>query len=166
MNIVLIGMPGSGKSTVGRRLARLLDRPFVETDALVEAREGRAIPELFARGGEDAFRAAETRAVRAAAAMDGAVISTGGGAVLRAENMEVLSAGGVVLFLDRAPEEIAGEDHGGRPLLAGGRERVFALYTARIPLYRKYAQYTVKNGKSVEDTAARALGLLRKEGLL
>lgn len=166
MNIVLIGMPGSGKSTVGRRLAALLGRPFVETDALVEEREGVSIPILFAERGEDAFRAAETAAVRAAAAMDGAVISTGGGTVLRPENMEALSSGGAVLFLDRPPEDIAGLDHTGRPLMAGGRTRVFELYTQRIALYRKYARYTVENSGSAEETALLALDLLRREHLV
>ena len=166
MNIVLIGMPGSGKSTVGRRLAQLLDRPFVETDALIERREGRSIPDIFAQSGEEAFRAAETAAVREAAECQGAVISTGGGTVLRRENMEALAATGVLLFLDRPPEEIAGENHAGRPLLAGNRERVFTLYTQRIELYRKYAQYTVKSGKSPEDTAQAAASILKRERLL
>lgn len=166
MNIVLVGMPGSGKSTVGRRLAHLLGRPFVETDALVESREGRSIPDIFASCGEGGFRTIEAAAVRAAAEGDGAVISTGGGTVLRDENMAALAQNGVILFLDRPPEEIAGLDHGGRPLMAGGRERVFELYTSRISLYQKYARYTIQSGKTVEDTAQAALSLLRKEGHL
>lgn len=166
MNIVLIGMPGSGKSTVGAMLARRTGRSFIETDALIEAREGASIPALFAGRGESGFRDAEHAAVRAAAAAEHAVIATGGGVILRPENMEALSADGAVFFLDRAPEEIAGEEHGGRPLLAGDRRRVFELYTQRIALYRKYASYVIAAGNTPEESLERLIETMEREGLL
>ena len=86
-NIVLIGMPGCGKSAVGRCLSQLLEMPLVDTDELVEQEAGRTIPEIFAQEGEGAFRDRETAAARAAAAMEGVIVATGGGMVLRPENM-------------------------------------------------------------------------------
>ena len=102
-NVVLIGMPGSGKSCVGAALAERLGMPLVETDAMVVEKTGRSIPDIFAQDGEAAFRREETAAARRAAAMEGTVISTGGGIILRPENMEILSATGTVYFLDRDP---------------------------------------------------------------
>lgn len=93
-NIVLIGMPGCGKSTFGKRMAKRLQLPFYDADTVLEEREQRTIKAFFAES-EDAFRAAETRTLAYLAECDGAVIATGGGAVKRAENMELLKRGGV-----------------------------------------------------------------------
>lgn len=153
-NIVLIGMPGSGKSTVGACLARALGWKLWETDAMVEEQKGRSIPDIFAQEGEEQFRQAESQAARRAAAETCAVVSTGGGMILRPENMQVLGESGIVFFLDRAPEEIAAEQLDGRPLLAGGVERVYALYNQRIHLYRRYAQYVIPSTSVREMTQA------------
>ena len=153
MNLVLIGMPGCGKTAVGALLSQRLGLPLLDTDAMVEETAGKSIPEIFAQAGEARFRDLETAAARAAAATDGAVIATGGGMVLRPENMEALSATGVIFFRDRSPEEIAGEDHAGRPLIGPDREKVFRLYTERIHLYRKYASYIISNTKTAEAAA-------------
>jgi shikimate kinase len=165
-NIVLIGMPGCGKTKVGGVLSQLLDMPLVDTDQLVVETAGRSIPELFAQEGEEAFRDRETAAARQAAAMDGVVIATGGGMVLRPENMAALSATGVVFFRDRALEAIAAEDHGGRPLVGSDREKIYQLYTQRIELYRKYAQYTISHTDTVEEAAEQIAALYRKEQAL
>lgn len=157
-NIVLIGMPGSGKSCVGACLARRLGWPLMETDAMIVEEKGRSIPEIFAQEGEEAFRREESAAARRAASVDGAVISTGGGMILRRENMEALSATGTVFFLNRDPEEIAREELAGRPLLAGGRERVFQLYEQRIHLYRGYAQHIIPSS-TVEKMADAILSI-------
>lgn len=166
MNIILIGMPGCGKSTVGRLAAQQTGRDFFETDALIEEAEGRAISDIFAAEGEAYFRAIESLVAADVATVENAVISTGGGMVLRPENMRALAAKGKIFFIDRTPEDIAGEDHEGRPLLAGKRERVFELYTQRIELYQKYAQYIIKSGPEVEDTLGRLLDAMEREGLL
>ena len=149
-NVVLIGMPGSGKSCVGAAL-----------DAMVVEKTGRSIPDIFAQDGEAAFRREETAAARRAAAMEGTVISTGGGIILRPENMEILSATGTVYFLDRDPRDIANTELDGRPLLSGGRDRVFLLYDQRINLYRKYARYTVPS-TTVDETVDSVLALVRR----
>ena len=151
-NVVLIGMPGSGKSCVGAALAERLGMPLVETDAMVVEKTGRSIPDIFAQD--------ETAAARRAAAMEGTVISTGGGIILRPENMEILSATGTVYFLDRDPRDIANTELDGRPLLSGGRDRVFLLYDQRINLYRKYARYTVPS-TTVDETVDSVLALVR-----
>lgn len=165
MNIILIGMPGCGKSTVGRLAAQRLGRDFFETDALIEEVEGRSIPDIFAAEGEEYFRTIESLVATDVAAVQNAVIATGGGMVLREQNMAALAAKGRVFFLDRAPGDIAEENHAGRPLLAGDKERVFKLYTDRIELYRKYAEYTVSCGPQVEDTLRRLLETVEREGI-
>ena len=157
-NIVLIGLPGSGKTTVGRLLAERLGRAFLDTDTLVEQKEGRSIPEIFAAEGEAYFRAVETACAREAAAADGAVIATGGGMVLRAENMEALGQTGAVYFPDRSPEEIARSvDVSGRPLLKNQREKIFRLHEEREPLYRRYARARFSGGTPEEVAEAIAL---------
>lgn len=122
-HVVLVGLMGSGKSTVGPRLARRLGRPFVDTDELVVAAAGRDVPGIFAAGGEAAFRDLERRAVADAMASPVAlVVACGGGAVLDPANRRALRAGGTVVWLRATPATLAarvgtGE---GRPLLAGG----------------------------------------------
>lgn len=162
MNLVLIGMPGSGKSTVGKILSKMLCMPLVDTDVLVEQTAGKSIPELFAQEGESAFRDRETAAARQAAKLDNTVIATGGGIILRPENMEALAATGLIFFRDRDLEDIVGEDHMGRPLVGKDPDKLRILYTQRIDLYRKYAQYTISDTKTAEEAAARIAALYRE----
>ena len=96
-NIVIIGMPGSGKTTFGSALAARLDRDFIDADVYLEEREGKTIPELFAVS-EDCFRDAETRTARELAAKEGIVIATGGGVIKRPENIDILRKTGVIIF--------------------------------------------------------------------
>ncbi len=162
MNLVLIGMPGSGKSTVGKILSKMLCMPLVDTDALVEQTAGKTIPDLFAQEGEAAFRDRETAAARQAAELDNTVIATGGGIILRPENMEALAATGLIFFRDRNLEDIVGEEHMGRPLVGKDPDKLRILYTQRIDLYRKYAQYTISDTKTAEEAAARIAALYRE----
>ena len=163
-NIVLIGMPGCGKSTFGKRLARRLSRKFYDADDVLEEREQRTIKDFFAES-EDAFRAAETRTLAYLAELEDAVIATGGGAVKRAENMELMKRNGVVIFLDRKPEQILGNIEGdARPLLAEDKQRIFKLYEERIDLYRRYADKIITNSGDFGRTLV-ALETYAKEAI-
>ncbi|MFZ5814476.1 MAG: shikimate kinase [Bacillota bacterium] len=150
MNIVLIGLMGSGKSAVGRLLADRLGRPFVDTDALIEAEAGLPIPELFAREGEEGFREREARVIAAVAARRGLVIATGGGAVLRPENRAALRASGLVVWLYAPPEALyhraKAQGVERRPLLAGTDplERLRALAAERAGAYEAAAHVRVE----------------------
>ena len=153
-NIVLIGMPGCGKSTFGKRLAKKMGRSFYDADTVLEEREARTIKDFFAES-EDAFRAAETRTLAYLAELEGVVIATGGGAVKRAENMELMKRKGVVVVVDRKPEQILGNIEGdARPLLAADKKRIFKLYEERIDLYRKYADKIITNSGDFGRTLA------------
>ena len=144
-NIVLIGMPGCGKTTVGRALAERLGRAFVDLDEEIVRRAGRPIPDIFAREGEDAFRALETRAVREAGSRTGLVISTGGGVVTRKENRDPLRQNGVIVHLTRP---LAALPTGGRPVSQSTDLAV--LWQRRAPLYAAFADLTADNSGPLE----------------
>ena len=161
-NIVLIGLSGCGKSTVGRRLARKLHMPLLDTDVMIEERTGRTIPDIFAREGEAGFRNMETACVKEAAEKEGVVISTGGGVILREENMTALSKNGLVVFIDRHPSHILRSTTlGDRPLVQNDRDRLFRLYADRLALYRRHADVTVPNHGGPRTLKKRLLQILR-----
>ncbi|MBO4854627.1 MAG: AAA family ATPase [Oscillospiraceae bacterium] len=151
-NLVLIGMPGSGKTTVGRLLAQRLNRPFVDLDAQIAARDGRSIPEIFAQSGEDTFRTLETACVREVAVQNGLVIATGGGSILREENVRLLKQNGELIFLDRPPESLCPTDD--RPL-SDTMEKMHLLYEQRLPLYRAAADRIVAVNGEAKTVAER-----------
>ncbi len=159
-NIVLIGLSGCGKSSFGKRLAKRLRMPLLDTDAMIVERQGRSIADIFAAEGEPFFRDLETQCAKEAAACEGVVISTGGGMILRRENMEMLQKNGMIFFIDRHPSLIMRtsglED---RPLVKSDREKLFRLYRERIGLYRQWADATVVNGRSMNKRIGR--GILR-----
>ena len=151
-NIVLIGMPSSGKSTVGHALAERLGKRFADSDALVTERIGMPIADYFAQRGEAAFREREQEAVADLAATGGQVIATGGGAILRPENVTALRRSGRLVFLDRSPEKlIATAD---RPL-ASDREAMRRRYEERYDLYCAAADLHIDDNGTVEETAQR-----------
>jgi len=154
-NIVLIGMPGCGKSTLGRSLAEMLGREFIDADPEIEKDAGKTIPELFAVS-EDFFRKQETRTTKRLSALQDKVLGMGGGVVLRQENISSLKENGLIIFLDRSPEDIIGDvDTQTRPLLAAGRQRIYDLYAQREALYRAAADVTVQNKGSMQDVLLR-----------
>ena len=146
-NLILVGMPGCGKSSLGRMLAKKLDRPFVDLDENVAARAGMSIPELFQKQGEEIFRRLEHEALCEATALPGQVIATGGGVVTRPENMDPLRQNGRVIYLCRPVEELP---RTGRPLSAAGD--LNEMLTVRGPLYDKASDLTVDN-VGIEETA-------------
>lgn len=162
-NIVLIGMPGCGKSTLGKLLAVELGRPFYDADTVLEEREGQTIRDLFAVS-EDCFREAETRTVRYLAGLEGCVIAAGGGVVKRAENLAALKAGSMIIFIDRQPENIVLDiDIADRPLLQAGRQRIFDLYNERVALYRRHQEHTIDNNETPAAALAALVELARRE---
>ena len=154
-NIILIGMPGCGKSTLGRKLAEALNRPFVDTDALIEEAAGRPIPEIFATDGEEVFRAYETDAVKRAGMMSGAVIATGGGVVTRERNYAPLSQNGSIVFIKRDLSKLPTK---GRPLSQANP--LEEMYARRLPLYRRFADMEISNNGPLDQTVARILSEL------
>lgn len=147
-HIVLIGFMGAGKSTVGRWLSRKLSRQLLDTDAMIEARAGMTISEIFAARGEEAFRAAETEVLAGLAQRrQPVIVSTGGGMPMRAENREALRKLGSVVYLRVKPETVCERLAGDttRPLLAGDdrQRKVETLLAQRGPIYEKAAHLTV-----------------------
>ena len=163
--IILIGLPGSGKSTVGRHLARRLQQPFVDSDHAIEARLGCSIREFFEREGEDRFRDIEQEVIAQLCAPAEGVLVTGGGAVLRPANRETLRAAGTVVYLQSRPEDLMRRlrhDHK-RPLLqvADPVARLRDLFAQRDPLYRETAHQIVETGRpSVSSLVNTILGQL------
>ena len=152
-NIVLIGLSGCGKSTLAPIIAEKLGFSLVDTDAEIVKKAGMSISRIFSEKGETAFREMETAEAYRCAALSGTVIATGGGMVLKEENMRALSETGLVVFLDRSPEDIIGGDLSDRPLLAADRQKIFRLYDERIDLYRKYSELTVQNSGDITTVA-------------
>ena len=148
-NIVLTGMPSSGKSTVGWRLARRLGRELVDTDAEIVKRAGAPITEIFKAHGETHFRDLETETIRELSRTGGRVIATGGGAVLRKENVDALKMNGTVVFLDRPLSGLLPTDD--RPL-SNDEAKLRALYAERHPIYTAAADVTVPVRGTPEDT--------------
>ncbi len=148
-NIVLIGMPGCGKTTVGKLLASMLNRPFLDTDAEIETELGRSIPDVFQSEGEAFFRSAEREKIRALCKESGYVIATGGGAVLDAGNREAMRENAFVVFLQRPLVSLSME---GRPL-SQNAAALDAMYAQRLPLYEACADLVVSNANAPEETA-------------
>lgn len=146
---VLVGMPGSGKSTIGRRLAKALDVSLLDTDAKIVETTGRSIPEIFVDG-EQNFRRIEADVVRAALAEHDGIVSLGGGAVTTAEVREAL-AGHTVIYLEISAAEGIRRTSASvsRPLLAGpdSAERFRELMAARVPLYRQVATVRINTNR-------------------
>ena len=162
-NIVLTGLPGSGKSTLGLRMARRFGLDFLDMDTEIEQRAGRPVAEIFAECGEDAFREMETRLAQDLSVRTRTVIATGGGAVLRPENMHALRKNGFVVFLDRPPGHIVRDvDTTNRPLLSSS-QHVFTLSEQRRPLYLNSADCRLPVENSPEEALERLCALVRSE---
>ena len=155
-NIVLVGMPSSGKSTLAAALGERLGRPVYEADALIEQEVGMDIPAIFAQYGEGHFRALETEVLSRLGKLSGAVISTGGGCVTREENYDLLHQNGTILWLQRGTEKL---DKTGRPLSL--KNDLNEMYQKREPMYRRFADAAVDNNGSVEAALAQILEVLQ-----
>lgn len=151
-NVLLIGMPGCGKTTVGRALAKAAGREFIDLDELVSARAGRSIPEIFDAEGENAFRACEHEALCDTAKRSGLVIACGGGIVTRGENLDPMRQNSTVVWLLR---DIGKLPTDGRPL--SQTQPLETLYQLREPLYRAAADLSADNNGSVSETVRQIM---------
>ncbi|MBR3588837.1 MAG: shikimate kinase [Clostridia bacterium] len=147
-NIVLVGMPGSGKSTIGKMLSEKTDREFLDTDKMIEEKENKKIPEIFAEKGEEYFRNVESECVAEACKKMGVVIATGGGAILRKENRDAMRQNGAVVFLERDISSLATD---GRPL-SSSEEKLRSMQEIRIPIYKAVSDFRVKTDNNAEIT--------------
>lgn len=151
MIVSLIGLPGSGKSTVGRQLARRLQLPFFDSDHVIEQQLGCSIREYFEREGEVRFRDVEASVIDELTQIPAAVLSTGGGAVLRPENRHNLHSRTQVVYLNSSPDDLFRRlrHDKSRPLLqvADPLQRLRDLHAQRDPLYRETAHFLVETGR-------------------
>ena len=149
-SLVLIGMPSSGKTTLGTLLEKRLRRPLIDTDAEIVRRAGMPIPQIFAQRGEAYFRDLEAQVITELSATGGRLIATGGGAILREENLRHLKQNGLLIWLDRPLEALLPTDD--RPL-AGSQAQLERLYRERLPRYRAAADLTLPVQGTPEETA-------------
>lgn len=141
-NIVLIGMPGSGKSALGRYLSELTGKPFKDSDYEIELEIGMSIPDYFDKYGEEAFRKVEKAVIQRLGKETGQIIATGGGAVKDPGNYGPLKQNGRIYFIERELRKLSTE---GRPLSKGGIETLEKLYEERVPLYRNFSDAVLMN---------------------
>lgn len=167
-NIFLVGMPGAGKTTVGRHLARRLQRRFIDADHEVEARTGVRIPVIFDIEGEQGFRDRESKVISELAQQSDQVVATGGGAVLRPENRAALRQGGTVIYLNAAPRLLYERTRldPNRPLLQvdDPLRKLEDLFNQRDPLYREVADIIVNSlGGSIAQLVKQVEKQLEKQ---
>lgn len=160
-NIVLIGMMGCGKTTMGRLLSQRLGRPLADTDALIEAREGRSVSAIFAAEGEDYFREQELGISGELARERGLIIACGGGLPLRPDCIDTLRRSGFVIWLRRDPGETYDSmDTASRPLAQQGRQDFLARFSQREPVYRACADAVIDDFSAPEHTLKQILEVL------
>ena len=169
MNVVLIGYRGTGKSTVGKLLAHRLQRPLISTDAEIVRRAGRPVPQIVKEFGWEHFRDLETQVCKEVGERDGLIIDTGGGAILRPQNVAALKARGTVFWLTAAVSTIQTRigDDSQRPSLTDGKsflDEIEEVLKEREPLYRAAADCTIRTDGRPTDEVAQAI-LTRLQGL-
>ena len=157
-NIILIGMPGCGKSTVGKLLAEKLNRTFVDADEWIEGRAGISIPQIFENAGETGFRSLETQVITQIGRKSAQVIATGGGCVTKEENYPHLHQNGTIFWLQRDLDSL---ETAGRPLSQSGD--LSKMYALREPMYRRFADYVIDNNRSPEETAMNIIRILEEK---
>jgi shikimate kinase len=156
-NIVLIGMPGSGKTTIGKILSKRLGIRLVDIDKYIEFSTGKTIPQIFQEG-EEVFRRLERETVNKLSRERGIIISTGGGTVKDYGNIEALKKNGIIIFIDRPIENIAANANiRKRPLLKDGIQNLYAIYNERYELYKNYCDYQIANVKGLEEIVQRII---------
>ena len=155
-NIVIIGMPGSGKTAVSTMLAERLGRKILDTDMIVSEKAGMTIPEIFAAQGEAGFRKLETEATAEVGKLSGNIISTGGGVVTVADNYELLHQNGVIVWIERDTNKLARD---GRPISLSSD--LNELYAARLPLYERFADIKADNNGDINETVNAIMEMIK-----
>ena len=155
-NIVIIGMPGSGKTTVSTMLAERLGRKILDTDTIVAEKAGMSIPEIFAAQGEAGFRKLETETTAEVGKLSGNIISTGGGVITVAENYELLHQNGVIVWIERDTNKLARD---GRPISLSSN--LNELYAARLPLYERFADIKADNNGDINETVNAIMEMIK-----
>ena len=162
-NIVLIGMPGCGKTTVGKVLAKRLGYKFCDMDSYIQEISKKTIKELF-EPGEENFRDWETKACEELSKCRNTIIASGGGVVKREKNIEILKKNCTILFIDRPVERIINDvDINSRPLLKDGKEKLYNLYDERYELYKKAADIQILNKGYLRDTIDIIINILNEK---
>ena len=154
-NVVLIGMPGCGKSTLASLLASQLNREAVDADSEIVRLAGKSIPEIFAEDGEEVFRRWETQVLETLGMQSGLVIATGGGCVTRERNYPLLHQNGILFWIRRDLDALPTD---GRPL--SQTQKLTEMYTIRKPMYEKFADHIIENNGSPEEAASAILSCL------
>lgn len=165
-NIVLIGMPSAGKTTIGHLLSNYLDKPFVDLDDVVVSKANMSIPDIFAHSGEAGFRKLESMVAYQLSALNNTIIGTGGGTIKNKINMDYLRLNGIVIFIDRDLDKLISTDPN-RPL-SSSKEALFKLFEERYPLYKKYSNVVILNNDEIETTVQQiieAFSIIAKEAI-
>ena len=157
-NIVLIGMSGAGKTIISKLLAKELSLKYYDTDAEIENDEVRSISKIFEEDGEDYFRIKETEKIKELSKNNGCIISTGGGVILKNENVEFLKENGIVFYIKRDIDLIINTaSFQNRPLFKIGKEYIADLFNKRKALYENYADYIIGNNQEIEDAVNKII---------
>lgn len=151
-NIVLIGMPSAGKTTIGKMLEQRMGKEFIDLDDVIIKKAGMSIPEIFEKSGEAGFRAIETEVAIELAKCNNKIIATGGGTIKHKVNMDYLRQNGITIFIDRDVEKLISSDPN-RPL-SSSKEALQQMHEERRPLYQKYAAYVAVNNSDIEETVS------------
>ena len=170
LNIILIGFRGTGKTTIGKMLAQRLGKEFVDADEYLEQKEGKTVKDIFAEGGEKLFREIETQIIAELCLLDNRVVATGGGAILREENVRALKKRGIIVLLEADTDTIYKRIHKDtmtwqkRPKLTnqGGYQEIEYLLEYRRPLYDRIADFVINtNNMSVNDAARKIVTFIK-----
>lgn len=149
-NIVLIGMPSAGKTTIGKMLEERMQKEFIDLDDVIIEKAGKSIPEIFEESGEAGFRAIETEAAIEVSKLNNKIIATGGGTIKHKVNMDYLRQNGITIFIDRDVDKLISSDPN-RPL-SKSSDALAKMHAERLPLYQKYAAYVAVNNSDIEST--------------